>query len=531
MSDLVGCRVGDYQVLRRLGSGGMADVYAARHLQLHRDVALKILRDDHRGSPEDLKRFRREAQAAAQLNHPAIVQVYEIGSADGHHFIAQELVDGSNLSQWLQRSGQLDAGSAINVLQRVAEALRVAHGAGITHRDIKPENIMRAEDGTIKVTDFGLARILSSVDTSTSNLTQAGFTLGTPRYMSPEQIQGHQVDGRSDLYSLGVTMYHLLAGSPPFDAEEPLAMAVKHLHDTPPPLDRIRGGADLPAWLVALIMQLLRKSPEARLQSADEILEILCQHVGTEFLPDGETGGDTSNSQTNDQAHSETTKQADAVAVPASTVANTALGATSATIQLQRVTDAISQTRKRSRRRWPTWLAVGLLGGFTGLAAVVAARPPTVGGLLQGATVARADSIQDQFLTAMTRNDVAGWRAVIDYFPLDASSPQARIKADYHDKARLQLARLMIQSRRLDEAEQAIEAMSVDHAPSPLHQALAITLQLEIAELRQDSASLPRLQEQLRQLLLGIEQENPVALEIFKEVVPEPRRRAWGLLQ
>jgi len=165
------------------------------------------------------------------------------------------------------------------------------------------------------------------------------------------------------------------------------------------------------------------------------------------------------------------------------------------------------------------------------LAVVLAGRSPTIDGVLQGATVTQADDIGRQYLTAMTRNDVAGWRAVIDYFPLEPSSPRARLQADYHDKARLQLARLMIQMRRWDEAEQTIEAMSVDHAPSPLHQALAITLQLEIAEQKRDTGSLPRLQEQLRQILLVIEQETPVALEIFREVVPESRRRAWGVLQ
>ena len=180
MSVLVGCRFGEYQILRHLGRGGMADVYAARHLSLHRNVAMKVLRSDVKHTDDEINRFRREAQAAARLNHPAIVQVYDIGESEGNHFITQELVEGCNLREHLQKNGPLTSDDAIEVLRRVSEALNVAHSAGVTHRDIKPENIMRAEDGSIKVTDFGLARVLTTVESSTADLTRDGITLGRP---------------------------------------------------------------------------------------------------------------------------------------------------------------------------------------------------------------------------------------------------------------------------------------------------------------------------------------------------------------
>ncbi|EMI20186.1 serine/threonine protein kinase with PASTA sensor(s), partial [Rhodopirellula maiorica SM1] len=193
----------------------MADVYSARHLSLGRDVAIKILRSDFARDKDYVTRFRREAKAAAKLNHPNIVQVYDVGSVDSFHYIAQELVDGENLRSVLSKRGSLTTDEAIDVIVGVASAIEVASEASITHRDIKPENIMRSDRGIVKVADFGLARLGLDVDATRGDLTQAGLTLGTPRYMSPEQVQGHTVDVRSDLYSLGVTMYHLIAGRPP----------------------------------------------------------------------------------------------------------------------------------------------------------------------------------------------------------------------------------------------------------------------------------------------------------------------------
>ena len=276
---LIGSRLGDYQVMRKLGRGGMADVYAARQLSLGRDVALKVLRSEFSRDKDYVERFRREARAAAKLNHPNIVQVYEVGSFDSIFYIAQELIDGGNLRQRLEGQGAIGAEEAIELLVSVASALELAAEAGITHRDIKPENIMRSSRGIIKVADFGLARIHTDMSATQTNLTQAGLTMGTPRYMSPEQVQGHSVDARSDLYSLGVTMYHLLAGRPPFEADDPLALALMQLQETPTPLDRARakrasgGQPDLPEWLIAVVTRLMNKSPQDRFQSPSELLD------------------------------------------------------------------------------------------------------------------------------------------------------------------------------------------------------------------------------------------------------------------
>ena len=179
---LIGSRLGDYQVMRKLGRGGMADVYAARQLSLGRDVALKVLRSEFSRDKDYVERFRREARAAAKLNHPNIVQVYEVGSFDSIFYIAQELIDGGNLRQRLEGQGAIGAEEAIELLVSVASALELAAEAGITHRDIKPENIMRSSRGIIKVADFGLARIHTDMSATQTNLTQAGLTMGTPRY-------------------------------------------------------------------------------------------------------------------------------------------------------------------------------------------------------------------------------------------------------------------------------------------------------------------------------------------------------------
>ncbi len=172
----------------------MADVYAARQISLGRDVALKVLRSDFAGDKDYVERFRREARAAAKLNHPNIVQVFEVGNVGSLYYIAHELVDGQNLKQQVDRQGAIGAELAVEVLIGVASALKAATEGGITHRDIKPENIMQSTSGIIKVADFGLARFGSEVDVSGGNLTQVGLTMGTPRYMSPEQVQGKRVE-------------------------------------------------------------------------------------------------------------------------------------------------------------------------------------------------------------------------------------------------------------------------------------------------------------------------------------------------
>ena len=264
---LVGKRLGDYQILRRLGRGGMSVVYLAEQHSLKRRVAFKVLKPELAKDSVYVKRFHKEAQAAASLVHANIVQIYEVGEVEGIHYIAQEYVPGQNLDQYIRRNSSVSVPLSIVILKQVAAALQRASDQGITHRDIKPANIILSSTGEVKVADFGLARVTSGehhVDT-----TQIGITMGTPLYMSPEQAEGGKVDPRSDLYSLGVTCYHMLSGRPPFEGETALSVAVQHLKREPQPLSEIRQG--IPVELATLVMQLLAKSPSDRIQRADDL--------------------------------------------------------------------------------------------------------------------------------------------------------------------------------------------------------------------------------------------------------------------
>jgi len=208
--DLSGRQLGGYRLLRRLGRGAMAEVYLAEQVSLGRQVAFKVLRSTLATDAIYVQRFHHEARAAAQLVHANIVQIYEVGCHDGIHFIAQEYVQGANLAELLARRGPPELAKVLAVVRQVASALHKAAEHGIVHRDIKPENIMLASSGEVKVADFGLARLYSREETT--NLTQVGVTMGTPLYMSPEQVEGRALDSRSDIYALGVTTYQMLTG-------------------------------------------------------------------------------------------------------------------------------------------------------------------------------------------------------------------------------------------------------------------------------------------------------------------------------
>jgi serine/threonine-protein kinase len=261
--------LGEFKLLRRLGKGGMATVWLAEQTSLHRQVALKLLRSDLMADQTYVKRFQTEAKAAAGLNHPNIVQVYVIGEADGQHFIAQEYVHGSTLKSFLRKRGAVDLQLGLHIMRQVASALQTAGEQGIVHRDIKPENIMLTKKGEAKVADFGLAQL--TLGGEKLNLTQEGVTMGTPLYMSPEQVQGKKLDVRSDLYSFGVTCYHMFAGRPPFQGESAVAVAVQHLQDEPRPLREFR--PDLPQPLCDLIHRMMAKRPEDRYPDAATVLE------------------------------------------------------------------------------------------------------------------------------------------------------------------------------------------------------------------------------------------------------------------
>jgi serine/threonine protein kinase len=272
--DLTGRTLGDFLVLRHLGRGGMGEVYLAEQVSLKRNVALKILRSELAADPIALQRFKAEAEAVARVTHANIVQVYAIGSADGITFMALEYVEGRNLRDYLSRKGPPDVLLALGIMRQVAAALQRAGEMGIVHRDVKPENILLTRKGEVKVADFGLSRCLIAGQPPTS-LTQSGVTMGTPLYMSPEQVEGRTLDPRSDIYSFGVTCYHLLAGQPPFRGETAFEVALQHVRAEPPPLASVR--PDLPAALCAVVHRMMAKEPDQRYQTCRELLKDLAR--------------------------------------------------------------------------------------------------------------------------------------------------------------------------------------------------------------------------------------------------------------
>jgi hypothetical protein len=266
LRDVLGNR---YVLSGLLGAGGMAEVFLAHDPILGRDLALKVLREHYAEDTEFVGRFRKEAQSAAALNHPNVVQVYDQGRAeDGRYYIAMEHVPGGNLKDLILGRGPLDFAEAARLACQVAEALRAAHGRGTIHRDVKPQNVLIDEDGEAKVADFGIALAASSTSVSATNQ-----VFGTAAYMSPEQAMGGPVGPQSDLYSLGVVLYEMLTGSLPFAAEGPLATAMKHV--TEPPLPPRKRNPSVPEGMDALVMALLAKRAEDRYPSAAALAEDL----------------------------------------------------------------------------------------------------------------------------------------------------------------------------------------------------------------------------------------------------------------
>src|SRR3954452_4473656 len=254
---------GRYRIQRKLGAGGMADVYLAEDQELGRRVAIKILNSRHGNDDQFIERFRREAKNAAALNHPNIVSIYDRGEAENTYYIAMEFLDGRTLKELIVGRGAAPINVAIEYARQILSALRFAHRHGIVHRDIKPHNALVDGDGRVKVTDFGIARA------GTSQMTETGSIVGTAQYLSPEQARGTNVDQRSDLYSLGVVLYELLTGAVPFNGDTPVKIAMKQLSTVaePPSVRR----SDVPRDLALIVMRALAKDPDDRYQSADEM--------------------------------------------------------------------------------------------------------------------------------------------------------------------------------------------------------------------------------------------------------------------
>ncbi len=268
-------RIGTYEIREVLGKGGMGTVYRALDLTLNREVALKVINPDLSQNLTLMKRFRNEALAMARLSHPNIVVIYNFSSEASLHYIAMEYVQGKNLSQIIKGEGALPWNRAFSLFSQILTAIDYAHRQGIVHRDIKPSNFIVQSNGTVKVTDFGIAKVFGGEE-----LTRSGATLGTSHYMSPEQILGHPVGSPSDIYSLGITLYEMVTGKVPFSGNSDFEIQRGHLELLPP--SPLKFSPNLPKEIEAAIFKSIEKKPGRRFPSVRNFLEALCAMEGTE---------------------------------------------------------------------------------------------------------------------------------------------------------------------------------------------------------------------------------------------------------
>ena len=436
-TDLTGRKIGAYVLIRRLGRGGMAEVYLAEQPSLKRHVAIKILKPELAKDQSFVRRFHHEAQAAAALVQSNIVQIYEVGEDEGIHFIAQEYVRGQNLKQYLNRNGAVEPIVAVNIIRQVAAALQKAAEHDVIHRDIKPENIMLAPNGEVKVTDFGLARINNTAQKS--DLTQIGITMGTPLYMSPEQVEGEKVDPRSDIYSLGITAYHMLAGQPPFDGENPLAIAVQHVKDKPPDLSIIR--PDVPQELCRIIDKMMAKRPGDRYQTPVDLQRDV-RKIDIDF----------------DQWDQLVEKLAVETRVADGTPTQVSESRYAVTRQLETIMSGQVGSFWTSRSTL-TYAGILFLAGLAIGVTLAWNNPP--GNPLDvnwSAIVPRQESAQEQYRFAYWHFDKFGesaWKAVRDYFgPQIESDPTVQEKKDlvHVRKADERLAEYFLQENQFEKA-------------------------------------------------------------------------------
>ncbi|HZO72105.1 MAG TPA: protein kinase [Ktedonobacteraceae bacterium] len=271
-----------YQLQDPIGRGGMATIYRGRDMRMDRVVAIKVLREVYSTDPKFVTRFQREAKAASALQHPNIVQVYDYGQSDGNYFIVMELVEGTDLRRYLRSRGVLAIDRAIIIAHDVALGLGAAHRRGIVHRDVKPQNVLVGRDGSIKLTDFGIASVYK--DINAERLTTTGMTLGTVQYYAPEQAQGEIVSPAADVYALGIVMYEMLTGRTPFDGDTPVAVAMQHIQDPPTPPSQLN--PNIPPTLEDIILRCLEKVPEMRFRDGNVLARAL-ETLGEEELGGG----------------------------------------------------------------------------------------------------------------------------------------------------------------------------------------------------------------------------------------------------
>ncbi len=276
---LLGALLGECRIIERIGQGAMAAVYRAEQVKLGRTVAVKVLQPGLLGDTGHVARFLAEARLAAQLEHPHIVQVYDAGGEQGYHYIVMQFIPGGSLRDLIARRSRLEAAEALGMALQAARGLDAAHQAGMIHRDIKPSNLLLDAQGRVKVSDFGLAKVLAG----SSELTRSHSIIGTPSYMSPEQCRGEELDPRADLYALGVTLYEMLLGQRPFDADTTIGILHKHLHEPVP--QALRADPAIPAPVAALVERLMAKRPEDRPASARDLVREIERLTATEAAP------------------------------------------------------------------------------------------------------------------------------------------------------------------------------------------------------------------------------------------------------
>jgi serine/threonine protein kinase len=480
-ADLTGRTLGEFQIIRRLGKGGMAEVYLAEQTSLQRQVAIKVLRAEYLSDAAYVKRFKHEATAAGGLNHPNIVQVYSIGEQDGIHFIAQEYVRGGNLRDLMRRRGPLDLVLALHLMKQVAAALQVAGSAGIVHRDIKPENILLTKKGEAKVADFGLAQLTQGGERVA--MTQVGITMGTPLYMSPEQVAGKPVDHRSDIYSFGAMSYHLLAGKPPFVGETALAVAVQHLNEKPRPLKELR--PDLAPAVSNLVMQMMAKRREDRYADAQAVL------ADIKALQKQLVGRDDGSAEITLNLPETSSRR---IRLPSA----------------QLLDKPLRQQLWRLAAAGVLVLAAGAGYGWT-------QRPgnPFLTPVPSETTVTPQPTIEAQYFQAMVRgDDEAAWKAVVEFPPSDGRRDEMDRKS-----AAVRLAIIYLQNDRMNEALRLFQEMRQFGAADPWRETHGIAGEAIVESLR---GNVP----QSKELMDYVERRSDIKVDAkLKQLLDEARER------
>ena len=368
---------GRYRVLRKIGGGGMADVYLCEDLTLGRRVALKVLLQRFLDDPNFVERFRREAKAAAGLNHANLVSIYDWGEVDGTYFIVMEYVEGETLKDLVRRQGRLGGSEAVRISLQLLAALEFAHRTGIVHRDVKPQNVMLDRHGNVKVMDFGIARA------GDSGMTEAGSILGTAQYLAPEQAKGQPVDERSDLYSVGIVLYEMLTGTVPFKGDSAVTVALKHVNEmAAEPAQLVPG---MPYALNQIVLKAIAKDPDQRYQTAEQFAR---------DLRSAQVGGPVAAATFDPAAEATRLMGAGAVAGAAATSVMTG--------------GPLAQTggdRGRRSRRWPWVLVIVLLLLVIAAAAYGLVRAMGSGGVAVPSVVGKSQA------AALTKLDEAGFKA------------------------------------------------------------------------------------------------------------------------